>query len=333
MSKLSKEHLAALEEGLAKAKTLAEALPFIQIYDRETVVVKYGGHTMGDPELQRDFAEDVVLLKAVGINPVVVHGGGPQINRLLDQLGIESRFIDGMRVTDSRTMEVVEMVLGGSVNKEVVNTINRCGGRAIGLTGKDGQLLRARKLHATRQGSAEPVDPGPAQAPTDPDPDAPFALAPMQHAMWVGRNDNQQLGGVAGHLYVEFDSPATGVGIDPQRLRTAATALARRHPMLDGVCWHTQRRGRDEANGRRGLGSSSIRDVRPMSEQRNLKAACTASAYGTRIPRNDQTLHPKTRFLRETTHCPPKVSLLAWYSPSLVRCQCRQACGSGSMTG
>ncbi|MCC6529032.1 MAG: acetylglutamate kinase [Pseudomonadales bacterium] len=148
------------ESAHSVAQVLTEALPYIQRFSGKTMVVKYGGNAMTDDPLMQGFARDIVLMKLVGMNPVVVHGGGPQINRLLDQLGIESRFIDGMRVTDSRTMEVVEMVLGGSVNKEVVNTINRCGGRAIGLTGKDGQLLRARKLHATRQGSAEPVDLG-----------------------------------------------------------------------------------------------------------------------------------------------------------------------------
>jgi acetylglutamate kinase len=123
VSKLSKEHLAALEEGLAKAKTLAEALPFIQIYDRETVVVKYGGHAMGDTETARKFAADVVLLKLVGLHPVVVHGGGPQISRMLDRAGVKSQFVDGLRVTDAETMEVAEMVLSGSVNKELAHLI------------------------------------------------------------------------------------------------------------------------------------------------------------------------------------------------------------------
>lgn len=132
--------------GVDKAKVLIEALPYIQRFSGKTVVVKYGGNAMTDPELESSFARDIVLLKTVGINPVVVHGGGPQVDNLLKQLGRVSDRIDGMRVTDAPTMEVVEMVLGGSVNKSIVNLINKHGGRAIGLTGKDGNLLRAKKL-------------------------------------------------------------------------------------------------------------------------------------------------------------------------------------------
>ena len=132
--------------GVDKAKVLIEALPYIQRFSGKTVVVKYGGNAMTDPELESSFARDIVLLKTVGINPVVVHGGGPQVDNLLKQLGRESDRIDGMRVTDAPTMEVVEMVLGGSVNKSIVNLINKHGGRAVGLTGKDGNLIRAKKL-------------------------------------------------------------------------------------------------------------------------------------------------------------------------------------------
>ena len=128
------------------AKVLAEALPYIQRFRGRTVVIKYGGNAMVDEDLKQSFARDVVLMKTVGINPVVVHGGGPQIGRLLERLGKESRFVAGMRVTDSETMDVVEMVLGGLVNKEIVNLINRHGGAAVGLTGKDGDLIRANKL-------------------------------------------------------------------------------------------------------------------------------------------------------------------------------------------
>ncbi|MGB5539816.1 MAG: acetylglutamate kinase [Gammaproteobacteria bacterium] len=128
------------------AHVLTEALPYIRRFRGRTVVIKYGGNAMVDEELKSGFARDVVLMKLVGINPVVVHGGGPQIGRLLEKLGKESRFIDGMRVTDDETMDVVEMVLGGLVNKEIVNLITRHGGRAVGLTGKDGDLIRARKL-------------------------------------------------------------------------------------------------------------------------------------------------------------------------------------------
>lgn len=138
--------MSASQQGIDKAKVLIEALPYIQRFSGKTVVVKYGGNAMTDPELESSFARDIVLLKTVGINPVVVHGGGPQVDNLLKQLGRESDRIDGMRVTDAPTMEVVEMVLGGSVNKSIVNLINKHGGRAIGLTGKDGNLIRAKKL-------------------------------------------------------------------------------------------------------------------------------------------------------------------------------------------
>jgi len=129
-----------------KAKTLAEALPYIKRFFDKTIVIKYGGNAMTDPALQDCFARDVVLLKLVGMNPVVVHGGGPQINELLDRLGKKGTFIQGMRVTDEETMDVVEMVLGGQVNKDIVNLINRHGGKAVGLTGQDGNFIRARKL-------------------------------------------------------------------------------------------------------------------------------------------------------------------------------------------
>ena len=129
-----------------KAQILAQALPYIRKFHGKTMVIKYGGNAMTDPTLQAAFAEDVVLLKLVGINPVVVHGGGPQIETALKRLGKEGKFIQGMRVTDAETMEVVEMVLGGQVNKEIVSLINQHGGKAVGLTGRDGGLIRARKL-------------------------------------------------------------------------------------------------------------------------------------------------------------------------------------------
>ncbi len=128
------------------AQILTEALPYIQRYSGKTIVIKYGGNAMTDEKLKQGFARDVVLLKQVGINPVIVHGGGPQIGGLLEQIGKESNFIDGMRVTDSETMDVVQMVLGGLVNKQIVNDINQAGGRAVGLTGKDGNLIVAEKL-------------------------------------------------------------------------------------------------------------------------------------------------------------------------------------------
>ncbi|MBX9795849.1 acetylglutamate kinase [Sphingomonas sp.] len=134
---------------LAKAETLTEALPYLQRYAGATFVVKYGGHAMGSPQRQRGFAEDVVLLKAVGINPVVVHGGGPQIGAMLGKLGVESRFVDGLRVTDAATAQVAEMVLSGAINKELVGWIGEAGGRAIGLSGKDGGFVRATKIART----------------------------------------------------------------------------------------------------------------------------------------------------------------------------------------
>jgi len=136
------------------ARVLTEALPYIQRFKGKTIVVKYGGNAMIDEQLKNSFARDIVLLKLVGLNPVVVHGGGPQIGDLLKRLGKTSEFVQGMRVTDSETMDVVEMVLGGLVNKEIVNLINRNGGSAVGLTGKDGDLIRARQIVVTQR-SAE----------------------------------------------------------------------------------------------------------------------------------------------------------------------------------
>jgi acetylglutamate kinase len=129
-----------------KAQTLAEALPYIKRFFDKTIVIKYGGNAMTDPQLKESFASDVVLLKLVGMNPVVVHGGGPQINEMLDKMGKKGEFIQGMRVTDEETMDIVEMVLGGQVNKEIVNLINRKGGKAVGLTGQDGNFIHAEKL-------------------------------------------------------------------------------------------------------------------------------------------------------------------------------------------
>ncbi len=136
------------------ASVLTEALPYIRRYHGSTVVIKYGGNAMVEERLQNTFARDIVLLKLVGMNPVVVHGGGPQIGDLLARLNIPSRFVDGMRVTDAQTMDVVEMVLGGLVNQEIVSLINQHGGRAVGVTGKDGNLIRARKLTLRRSDPA-----------------------------------------------------------------------------------------------------------------------------------------------------------------------------------
>ena len=139
------------EHAIEVVKVLSEALPYIQRFSGKTIVIKYGGNAMTDEALKASFARDMVLMKEVGINPVVVHGGGPQIGELLEKLKIESRFVNGMRVTDEETMDVVEMVLGGLVNKEIVSLINQSGGKAVGLTGKDGGLIRAKKLKVTHK--------------------------------------------------------------------------------------------------------------------------------------------------------------------------------------
>ena len=142
------------------ARVLTEGLPYIRRYQGKTIVIKYGGNAMVDETLKNSFARDVVLMKLVGINPVVVHGGGPQISELLERVGKTSEFINGLRVTDSETMDIVEMVLGGAVNKEIVNLINKNGGYAVGLTGKDGGLIKARQLKVAGQENDTPIDIG-----------------------------------------------------------------------------------------------------------------------------------------------------------------------------
>jgi acetylglutamate kinase len=146
------------------ASILIEALPYIRRFSGMTIVIKYGGHAMVDEQLKEDFARDVTLLKFIGLNPVVVHGGGPQINSVLKQMGIQSTFVKGMRLTDTPTMDVVEMVLGGKVNKAIVAQINQQGGKAVGLSGKDGGLIKAQKMHIVfRNGDNKPpeiIDPG-----------------------------------------------------------------------------------------------------------------------------------------------------------------------------
>lgn len=152
-----------LEQAMHTADVLTEALPYIQRFEGKVMVVKYGGNAMTDPILESSFARDIVMLKTVGIHPVVVHGGGPQVDNLLKELGRSSDRIDGMRVTDKATMDVVEMVLGGSVNKSIVNLINKHGGCAIGLTGKDASLIRAKKLPMSKtdeQGNEQQIDLG-----------------------------------------------------------------------------------------------------------------------------------------------------------------------------
>ncbi|QNM97139.1 acetylglutamate kinase [Chitinimonas koreensis] len=143
-----------------KAAVLAEAMPYIRRFYDKTIVIKYGGNAMTEPELKEGFARDVVLLKLVGMNPVVVHGGGPQINDLLNRVGKQGEFVQGMRVTDAETMDIVEMVLGGLVNKEIVSLLNQHGGRAVGLTGKDGHFIRAKKMYLKGGEDDERIDIG-----------------------------------------------------------------------------------------------------------------------------------------------------------------------------
>ena len=148
---MAQKSFAETRKWLQAARTITEALPFMRLYAGKTFVIKYGGHAMGDAELAGLFAKDIVLLKQVGINPVVVHGGGPQIGQMLERLKVQSEFVDGLRVTDAATVEIVEMVLCGTINKQIVTAINNAGGSAIGLSGKDGRLVQATKLHRTKR--------------------------------------------------------------------------------------------------------------------------------------------------------------------------------------
>jgi acetylglutamate kinase len=151
--------MSQVKDPAMMASLLAEAMPYIQHFHGQTIVIKYGGNAMTDESLKRGFARDVVLMKLVGMNPVVVHGGGPQIGQLLERMGKKSEFVDGLRVTDSETIDVVEMVLGGLVNKNIVALINAHGGRAVGLSGKDGDMIRARKLILRKEGASAEEDP------------------------------------------------------------------------------------------------------------------------------------------------------------------------------
>jgi acetylglutamate kinase len=146
-----KEMPSDMEKWLAQASTLSEALPYMRLHSGQTLVIKYGGHAMGEEELARLFASDIVLLRQIGSNPVVVHGGGPQIGDMLDRLKVKSEFVEGLRVTDKETIDIVEMVLSGSINKQIVSSINAAGGFAIGLSGKDGNLIVAEKLRRSKR--------------------------------------------------------------------------------------------------------------------------------------------------------------------------------------
>ncbi|OGW27189.1 MAG: acetylglutamate kinase [Nitrospirae bacterium GWC2_57_13] len=169
-----------MEKLIEKARILIEALPYIQTFRGKTFVIKYGGNAMIDEALKQGFAQDVVLMRYIGINPVIVHGGGPQIGKIMERMGKKPAFVSGQRVTDEETMDIVEMVLGGKVNKEIVHLINRAGGRAVGLTGKDGGLIQARKLKMTKQsdetGTTEIIDIGLVGEVTEVRPEALVAL-------------------------------------------------------------------------------------------------------------------------------------------------------------
>jgi len=180
---MTDSNLGDRENYFSQAKVLSEALPHMRRYTDKTVVIKYGGHAMGDPEMSKLFARDVVLLRQVGLNPIVVHGGGPQIGSVLDRLGVKSEFVDGLRVTDQETVDVVEMVLAGSINKGIANAINEAGGRAIGLCGKDGSLIRAEKLKRTKRdpdsGVEQVIDLGLVGEPSEIDP---FILKSLENS-------------------------------------------------------------------------------------------------------------------------------------------------------
>ncbi len=208
-----------MEKLIEKAKTLIEAMPYIQTFRGRTFVIKYGGNAMIDESLKQGFASDVVLMRYIGINPVIVHGGGPQIGKTMERMGKKPTFISGQRVTDEETMDIVEMVLGGKVNKEIVNLINQAGGKAVGLTGKDGGLIQARKLKVTKQSEdkegPEVIDVGLVGEVTEVRPDALITLEqggfiPVIAPVGVGKNGetyniNADLvaGAVAGALKAE----------------------------------------------------------------------------------------------------------------------------------
>ena len=197
------------QAAIQVAHVLTESLPYIRRVSGKTIVVKYGGHAMESEDLKNSFARDIVLMKLVGFNPVVVHGGGPQISQLLKRIGKESRFVDGMRVTDSETMDVVEMVLGGLVNKEIVNNINRHGGCAVGLTGKDGDLIHARKLTITRK---------------SPDLEAP-EIVDIGHVGEVASIDKSIVETLTGGNFIPVIAPI-GVGPDGQSYNINADLVA-----------------------------------------------------------------------------------------------------------
>lgn len=199
-----------MEYEIAKAKVLIESLPYIREFNQQTVVIKYGGHAMVDENLKRNFALDVILLKYIGLNPVVVHGGGPQINKFLQKMQITSNYIQGMRVTDGETMDVVEMVLVGKVNKEIVGLINHCGGKAVGLSGRDGDLVQAKKMKVPRKPEAE---------------NAPPELIDLGRVGEVTKVNSEILGTLDAQDFIPVIAPV-GVGEDGQAYNINADLVA-----------------------------------------------------------------------------------------------------------
>ena len=248
------------EPGWATAKTLAEALPFIQRYDREIVVIKYGGHAMGEEAVAKLFAADAVLLKLLGVHPVVVHGGGPQISRMLEKAGVKSTFVDGLRVTDEATMEVAEMVLSGAINKEIVNYINQAGAeadvRGVGLSGKDARLITVEKTKKSRKdptsniehivdlgfvGDPKKVDPKIVEALISADQDYIPVIAPIgvsDEGETYNINADTVAGAIAGALNAKrmllLTDVAGVLGADGELVRQMSVAQARQM-IADGV--------------------------------------------------------------------------------------------------
>ncbi len=202
-----------MKESIQKAKVLIESLPYMQKFRHKTVVIKYGGHAMVDEHLKRQFALDVILLKQIGINPVIVHGGGPQINRFLERLDIKPSYVQGMRVTDGETMDVVEMVLVGQVNKEIVGLINHCGGKAVGLSGRDGDLVCARKLQMSKHGKGEEMK------------EAPPELIDLGRVGQVTKINPQVLESLSQADFIPIIAPV-GVGEDGQAYNINADLVA-----------------------------------------------------------------------------------------------------------
>lgn len=201
-----------VEESIEKANVLLEALPYMQEFRHKTIVIKYGGHAMVDEHLKKQFALNVILLKQIGINPVIVHGGGPQINNLLERLGIKPSYVQGMRVTDGETMDVVEMVLVGKVNKEIVGLINHCGGKAVGLSGRDGDLVCAEKLKVSKKGDV-------------PQQDAPPELIDLGRVGQVTRINTGVLESLYQQDFIPVIAPV-GVGDDGQAFNINADLVA-----------------------------------------------------------------------------------------------------------